>query len=330
MSAGLFDLSGELLDRTDDVIDITDGPEHVLAAVGRAFHQLLERRSLSNNSLWGIAVGLPGPVEFVTGCSVSPPDMPGWDGYPVRTYFSDLYATPVWVDNDVNLLALGELRAGLARGAENVIYVKIGTGIGAGIIAGERIHRGAQGSAGEIGHIAVPTADDTICQCGNRGCLGALASGSALARDGARAAESGESHYLASRLKENGSVSGEDVAAGAQCGDRTCLQLLQRFGHCVGDVMASLVNFFNPSLILIGTGVTGTGDLLLASVREAVYARSLPLATRNLQIRLASLGDEAGLRGGAAMVMDELFCPERLARWLPAGDPTGQPDLVAS
>ena len=138
--------------------------------------------------LWGIGIGVPGPVEFGSGRPISPPIMPGWDGYPIRERFTQRYRAPVWVDNDVNLLALGEWRSGVASGHDNVVVVKIGTGIGAGIISDGRLHRGAQGSAGDVGHIQVTDDPAVLCRCGNVGCLEALAGGAALGRAGEAAA----------------------------------------------------------------------------------------------------------------------------------------------
>ena len=139
-------------------------------------------------ALWGIGIGVPGPVEFATGRPVSPPIMPGWDGYPIRERFAARYGAPVWVDNDVNVLALGEWRSGVAAGHDDVVVVKIGTGIGAGIISGGRLHRGAQGSAGDVGHIQVVDDPAVVCRCGNIGCLEALAGwrGARAARRGGR------------------------------------------------------------------------------------------------------------------------------------------------
>ena len=131
---------------------------------------------------------MPGPVEFESGRPISPPIMPGWDGYPIRERFAARYGAPVWVDNDVNVLALGEWRSGVAAGHDDVVVVKIGTGIGAGIISDGHLHRGAQGSAGDVGHIQVDDDPTVVCRCGNIGCLEALAGGAALGRAGEAAA----------------------------------------------------------------------------------------------------------------------------------------------
>jgi predicted NBD/HSP70 family sugar kinase len=255
--------------------------------------------------------------------------MPGWDGFDVRSYFSQRYDAPVWVDNDVNVMALGELRGGMARGESDLVYVKVGTGIGAGLVSAGRLHRGEQGCAGDIGHIAVVNDTSVVCRCGKIGCLEALAGGAALARDGAGAARSGGSPYLARVAAEGREVTAADVARAAEHGDPACVQLLTRSATLVGETLAGMVNFFNPSLILLGGGVAQAGDLYLAAVRQAVLQRSLPLATRSLRVVLSPLGDRAGLMGAAFMVIDELLSRELLGTWIDRGSPAGRAQRTA-
>ena len=199
--------------------------------------------------------------------------MPGWDGYPIRERFATRYGAPVWVDNDVNVLALGEWRSGVAAGHANVVVVKIGTGIGAGIISDGHLHRGAQGSAGDVGHIQVMDDPSVVCRCGNVGCLEALAAGAALGRAGQAAAEEGRSARLQTALDQRGVVTAEDVARAASFGDPVAVALLGDAGRRVGSMLASIVNFFNPSLIVIGGGVANSPDQLLAAIRETIYRR---------------------------------------------------------
>jgi glucokinase-like ROK family protein len=323
ISVGLADLSGQPAVQHREPWDIAEGPERTLARVEELFDSLLA--TAGGADVWGIGVGLPGPVEFATGTPVSPPIMPGWDGYPVRARLASRYGVPVWVDNDVNVMALGELRRGLAQGEEDVIYVKVGTGIGAGLISGGQYHRGAKGCAGDIGHIAVVDESTVVCRCGNTGCLEALAGGAALARDGALAAREGRSPYLAKVIAEAGAVHAGDVASAAASGDQASVTLIDTAGSRIGAVLAALVNFYNPSLIVLGGGVVfgPGGDALLASIRHAIYRRSLPLATRDLGIARSSLGGQGGLIGAALMVVDELLSPPVISRWVGEGSPRG-------
>jgi glucokinase-like ROK family protein len=328
IDVALTTLDGRILGHHDEPARIEAGPEACLERVDVLFASLLATTRSVPGRLWGVGIAVPGPVEFQTGRPISPPIMPGWDGYPIRERFAERYGAPVWVDNDVNVLGLGEWRSGIAAGHDDVVVIKIGTGIGAGIISDGRLHRGAQGSAGDVGHIQVVDDPTVVCRCGNIGCLEALAGGAALARDGEQAGLDGRSPRLRAAYDQRGFVTAEDVARAASFGDPVAVHLLQTAGLRVGSMLASVVNFFNPSLIVIGGGVANSPDILLASIREAVYGRSLPLATRDLLIQRSSLGGLAGVIGASSMVVDQLFSRESIARWIEAGEPTGVLDVA--
>jgi glucokinase-like ROK family protein len=283
--------------------DIRSGPRVVL---GRVLELLAGMRAGgAYERLAAIGVGVPGPVSFRDGVPVSPPIMPGWDRYPVREMLGRELGCAAAVDNDVNIMACGERFGGVARSVDDLLFVKIGTGIGCGIIVNGEVYRGVDGCAGDIGHILVEP-NGAICSCGNAGCLEATFGGAALARDATAAARSGASPALAARLAAaGGTVTSLDVAAGAIEGDETCVTLIRDGGRRVGQVLASLVSFFNPALIVIGGGLAGLGHLLLAEIRSVVYRRSLPLATRNLPVVLSELGPRAGV-AGAALLASEL------------------------
>ena len=326
LDVAVADLDGHLLRQRHEQTDVARGPDVVLARVGQLFDELTAQEP---SPVWGVGIGLPGPVEWATGRAVSPPIMPGWDRYPVRSHFAERYRVPVWVDNDVNVMALGELRRGLGRGSEHMMYVKVGTGIGAGLISNGQMHRGAQGTAGDIGHVAVAGGGyDVVCRCGRRGCLEAVAGGAAIAREGGRAAADGASAYLAGLVAEGRAIDAEAVVSGAAHGDGTCVELLTASGELVGETLAQMVNMFNPSLIVLGGRVALAGEPYVAAVRRRVFGRSLPLATRDLTIALSPLGEEAGMRGAALMVVDELFSHRRLGAWIAQGSSVGRPDLA--
>ena len=328
LSVGVTDLTGRVIEHREEPWDIATGPEPSLARVEELLDALLADREGSDPPVWGVGVGLPGPVEFASGRPVAPPTMPGWDGYPVRDRLAARYNVPVWVDNEVNLMALGEFRGGLGRGVADLIYIKIGSGIGAGLISGGRLHRGAQGCAGDVGHVAVLDDTTIVCRCGKIGCLEAVVGGAALAREAAAAAADGRSPFLAEAALDGHRLEARDVARAAEFGDPIGVDLLTRTGRLVGRTLATLVNFFNPSMIIVGGGVASAGDVLLAAIREAVYQRSLPLATRNLQIAFSPLGVQAGMMGAAFMVSDELFSRQLLGHWISRGKPLGLPELV--
>jgi glucokinase-like ROK family protein len=321
IDVAVADLSGGILEHAGEPADIAAGPDVVLGRVEALFEECVDRVN-PTSALFGIGIGVPGPVEFDAGRPISPPIMPGWDSYDVPQRFAR-FGVPVWIDNDVNVMALGELTAGIGRGRDNFVFIKIGTGIGAGIIVDGGLYRGEQGCAGDIGHIQIPVTGrgDVICRCGNVNCLEALAGGGALARDAAAAARDGRSRFLAAQLEEKGSLDARDVALGAAHGDAASVELLSTAGTLVGQAVAAMVNFFNPSLVVIGGGVAEAGDGLLATIRQTVYRRSLPLATRSLGIHRSTLGWQAGVVGAATMVANELFAPDFLPLWLEAGAP---------
>ena len=207
IDVAVTNLDGRILGHHDEPARIEAGPEACLDRVDTLFQSLLRTTQDTPGALWGIGIGVPGPVEFDSGRPISPPIMPGWDGYPIRERFAERYGAPVWVDNDVNVLALGEWRSGIAAGHDNVVLVKVGTGIGAGIISDGHLHRGAQGSAGDVGHIQVVDDPDVVCRCGNIGCLESLAGGAAIARAGEAAATDGRSARLRLAYDQRGSIS---------------------------------------------------------------------------------------------------------------------------
>ena len=258
------------------------------------------------DKLWGIGCGFPFPVNFKDGKPDSPPNVPLWHDYPLKELYEKEFGCPVLIDNDVNVMALGEGYMGSTTEESDYLYIKAGTGIGAGLIAGGGIYRGANGCAGDIGHIAVD-GSSVSCLCGNIGCLEAVAGGRALARSAAAAAENGESPFLADRLAEKGSLSAEDISRGAVAGDLGCIGLIRSAGMAVGEVAAKLVNFFNPSSIIIGGGLAGFGNIFVGAVRESVISRSPHLATFELSVRASELGGRSGPTGSGTLILDHIF-----------------------
>jgi glucokinase-like ROK family protein len=307
LSVGITDGRLSTLAVRHEPCDIRQGPEQVLALALETTRKLMAEVGV--DGLSGAGVGVPGPVDFHRGVSVSPPIMPGWDGYPVRDVVSRDLGCPVVLDNDVNVLAVGEQHAGVAKNARDFLFVKIGTGIGCGIVVDGELYRGVDGCAGDIGHIRVEDFGPT-CACGNTGCLEAFAGGAALARDATAAARSGRSDILAGMLSDGSDLTAADVGSAVSQGDPVAVQLIRDSGRRVGQVLASLVSFFNPGLIVIGGGVTAVGHSLLAEVRGVTYRRSLPLATGNLPIVLSELGAEGGVIGAARMVSGAVYSSE--------------------
>ncbi len=292
-----------VLARHSEDADVRDGPGVVLARVRDVIRKLLADCGVPANRLIGVGMGVPGPVDFASAQLVEPPLMPDWHGFSIREYLGEAYAAPVFVDNDVNLMALGELWR-LQRSLPNFMVIKVGTGIGCGIVCHGEVYRGANGSAGDVGHICVDQAGPR-CHCGNPGCVEAMAAAPAITRMATEAAQAGESAALAAVLQANGKLSAVDVGQASRAGDAAANAIIQRAGSLIGQMLASVVNFFNPSHVFIGGGVTQIGPLFLASVRQSVYHRSLALSTRHLEIQYTPLAGQAGLVGAGALAMQE-------------------------
>ncbi|MDQ4138686.1 MAG: ROK family protein [Actinomycetota bacterium] len=314
---GIAELDGDVVDQTHIAWDISRGPAETLDMAMSLIDELLARNP--QLPIWGVGVGVPGPVDFASGRPVAPPIMPGWNGFDIRRRFEQHYEAPVWVDNDVNLLAFSE-RARRRDDQPDLIYCKVGTGIGAGLLSQGRIHRGANGAAGDIGHERVRDAD-VVCRCGKVGCLEAVAGGWALVRDAEEKLADGATGYLARRTADGDPVTPERIARAAEDGDALAISLIQRSAHVVGEALASLVNMFNPGVIVLGGAVAAAaGETFLAEVRQRVYELSLPLATRDLSIVKSHDEPREPLRGGAEMVREQLF-DVTFPRWFADGRP---------
>jgi predicted NBD/HSP70 family sugar kinase len=297
----LLDLAASALGEAGEAIAVADGPVAVLEAIDAGFGRLLRAAGRGEEELRGIALGLPGPVSFATGRPVHPPLMPGWHEFPVRDWFADRHPVPVVVDNDVNVMAFGEQQTWFDD-CIHLLFVQVGAGIGCGICANGRILRGADGAAGDIGHIRVAGRDDVRCHCGNQGCLEAVAGGAAIA---ARLAEAGRD------------VTGsEDVARLANAADPLANRLVREAGRYVGEVLAGCVSLFNPGAIVIGGPLMQAPQPLLAGVREVTIGRSPPLASRHLRVVPSRLGERAGVVGAGLLLCEHVLAPATIDRAL--------------
>ncbi|MGV3649791.1 MAG: ROK family protein [Devosia sp.] len=321
LTVGVTDLDGRILVTRDVPHVLTPDVDVVMAVLDDAFGAALAEAGLSNQKVWGIGLGVPFPVDYASARPVATSGWSAWDGYGLRGHLEQRFGAPTWADNDVNLMALGELRSGVARGINDFVYVRVGRGVGGGVVSGGRLHRGAQGAAGALGHIKVVEGSTIVCRCGSTGCLQTVASGGALVAEANALAEAGTSPYLRHRLSVAGHIELEDIANAAIEGDGHASAALDRSAGFVGTAIAAVVNIHNPALVLLGGPVVGLSQAYLATVRGAVLRKALPLATRDLKIEISPLGDRAGLVGAAAMVVDELLSPGLLARWIEAGSP---------
>jgi predicted NBD/HSP70 family sugar kinase/biotin operon repressor len=299
-SLAVFDLGQRLLGHQTIRQQIGAGPEAVLGGLVPLFEQMLKHLELDEVPRT-LVMGVPGPVDHWGGTVVRPPIMPGWDGFPVVEVAGNLIGGRVLLENEVNLRALGEARAyPPARGP--VVYLKVGTGIGLGIVSIDgTLLRGADGAAGDIGHVRSNLGTER-CACGNVGCLEAFASVPAIARKLGVLDDGGDAiDTLTELIRQQ-----DDLA----------LTAVKDAAEHLGDVVAGLIHVLNPERVLLGGNLALASDHLLAVVRSIVYRRALPLATRNLTIARPALGQRSGLAGALAIGIEAEFDPEALAERL--------------
>ncbi|MFI5493740.1 ROK family transcriptional regulator [Actinoplanes sp. NPDC051859] len=300
MRTALCNLRGEVRAERERAIDVALGPQAVLSAAEEMFAALLAAAGRTAAEVHGIGIDVPGPVDFDSGQVVSPPIMSGWDRYDIPGWFAGRYDCPILVDKDVNAMAFGEHRS-VYPDVRQLLLLKAGTGIGAGMIIGGEVYRGADGAAGDIGHIQVAVEDaesEPLCRCGNTGCVEAYAGGWALVRDLRAAGRAVETV--------------DDAVMLIRTGDLTAVRLARRAGRIIGHAIADSVSLFNPRVIVIGGQLARIEEQLFAGIRELVYRRSLPLATRNLQIVATKLDTRSGLVGLALLLADGIFAPDRV------------------
>lgn len=301
---GLFDLSGRLLASRTAAMDIGSGPDRVLAWIAASAEELRAMHGAPGQELRGIGIGMPGPVDSSTGRMVSPSRMPGWNGLDVAAALASRTGLTVAVDNDANLMALGEFDATAqtpdALTADGqLVFVKAGSSIGCGIVAFGGVYRGHHGMAGDISHVTVPGAPDVLCSCGRVGCLDAVAGGAAivqaLRRAGVEVADT------------------RDVLALARDAHPLATLMLREAGLRTGGVLATIMNFFNPQRLVLG-GILGEAEAFVAGVRSAIYSDCLPMITDQLDIGVSAAKQEAGIRGAGRLVLDALFDPAQVDR----------------
>lgn len=303
-TVGITDLQARVLNVRHERIDIGRGPTAVLDRCLAVAGDILAGPvgpvgpAPGRARLCGVGIGVPGPVEHTTGQPVSPPIMPGWDRFDIPGYLRCAHDVPVLVDNDVNILALGE-HAISWPAVKDLLFVKVGTGIGAGIIAGGRLQRGASGSAGDLGHVRVPWIPGSACDVLKvQPDLEDVAGGVAIARTltamGAPAASS------------------DDVVRLVHAGVPEAVAAVRQAGREIGEVLAGVVDVLNPSVIVLGGSVARASEHLLAGVREVVYQRSIPLATQDLAILQSEAGATGGVCGAAILVIQHVLAAERV------------------
>ena len=288
----IANLSGEIRAHTDVDIDGGVGPDDLMPDLLKRLEVLLADSGYQSSAVLGVGVSMPGTVDRARGCSLDSPVMSGWDGIELAPYFGKLTAAPVVVDNDANVMALAQ-RHGDYRDVDDLLLLKLSTGLGAGIIAGGVLQRGAVGAAGEFGHNKVVAAQGLPCRCGDTGCLEAIAGGWTLAR----------------ALQEQGHAVGHirDVVDLANRGEPEARRLIRECGRHIGEAIAAAVNLLNPAVLVVGGDMARAYDILVAGLREALYGNATALATRALQVVPTSAAERSAAQGSAMLVLDRIL-----------------------
>ncbi|MCL6588638.1 MAG: ROK family protein [Firmicutes bacterium] len=279
------------------------GPQKVLSDIERALRNLLVQTGNTPSNIRAIGIGCGGPLDREKGIILTAPNLPGWDNLLLAEYFESAFRVPVFIDNDVNLMALGEARRGAGVGVDNLAYFNIGTGIGGGIIINGKLYRGC-GNAAEFGHqIILPNGPK--CLCGRWGCLEALASGTSIARRTREYLMENSDSKILNYAKDIASVTAEDVAQAANNGDKLALRIWQETGEYIGLGVSNVINILNPRVVIIGGGVMKVGDLLLQQIKETVQARAMKQLVDDVVIIKGALEDQAGIIGALYLAKEK-------------------------
>ncbi|MDQ0393323.1 ROK family protein [Labrys monachus] len=329
IGVGLADLGGRLITEHYEDIDLAISADALFERLEQLFSWLLDQVGMPD--LWGIGLGIPGPVESQEGPPLAIPRLgatPEWESARLIERLVCRFGVPAWVRGAVQMETMGELGTVAPELGRDMVFVDLGTEISAGVVSNGRLHRGGQGTAGQIGHVYAGEGHMAICGCGNTGCLETVAGCEAVVVQGLQAARRGHSRALADILERNGGITVADIGTAARLGDPFSADLLARCGRLVGTVLATLVNLLNPSMVVVGGELALTGDICIAAIREGIYRHSQPLLTRDLGIVRSRMGRSSGLAGATKVVAEEIFAPAFMEGWITAGSPLAHPDVL--
>ena len=297
--------SGKILSRTYCLTLADRGPKAVVDRLISAACDAMERAKLKESDFDGIGIAAAGILDTINGVVTTSPNLPRWRNVRLRDIVAERMGLATYIVNDASAAALGEHHFGVGKGLDNLIYLTISTGIGGGIIVGGKLYSGTDGCAGEFGHMTIE-ANGPECNCGNYGCLEALASGTAMAREAAARIKSGETSAIIQLVDGRlDSITAEIVATAAGQGDVLACKVVAQIATYLGVGLANLVNIFNPQMIVIGGGVSRMGEMLLRPARKAVNERAFKLPARTVRIVRSRLGYDAGILGAAAYVCEQ-------------------------
>lgn len=294
---GLFDVEGTLLDKWEIPTRKEENGSKILPDIAESIEEKITEKKLERSSIVGVGVGAPGPID-VEGTVYKAANL-GWGVFSIRDTLGGILNLPVMAGNDANVAALGEMWKGGGKGAQNLVVVTLGTGVGGGIIINGKMLTGATGAGGEIGHIHVDDTETECCGCGNKGCLEQYASATGITRLAKR--------KLASTQKDSvlrqGAISAKTVFDAVKAGDELAKEIATEFGEILGKGLAAIAAVVNPEAIVIGGGVSKAGEILMDYIKP-YYEKNVFHGSRNAKFSLATLGNDAGIYGAAKLVLD--------------------------
>lgn len=295
----VIDEAGEIISRDRTPTSANDGPDAVIGRIADLVTRIARDAGVPDAVEVGVAS--PGPLNPRSGIVHYTPNLPGWRDVPLIDKLQDRVQRPVTLANDGNAAALGEARFGSARNVRNLVYLALGTGIGGGVISEGVLIDGKNGLGAEVGHTLVAM-DGPRCSCGSIGCLESFAAGWALQRDGEAIATTADGDTLR-EVASDGPVHAGVIKTAAERGDVAAIAILDRAGRAIGAAIGSLINLFDPDMVVIGGGVAALGELLIGPARKAVPSHSFMDMRRGLEITYSTLGADTGLYGAAALAL---------------------------
>ena len=296
LKLGLVSADGELLHRHSTATEADRGPDHVLGRIAQAVRRLADGAQVSLADIAAVGIGSPGPLDSKAGVVVFTPNMAGWRDVPVRDRLQKDLGRPVVLENDANAAAYGEFRCGAGRGISNLVLLTLGTGIGGGIILAGRLFRGSTDTGAELGHMVIQYGGRR-CGCGNRGCLEAYASATAVVARMREALQAGDPG--APGLADSADLTCEDIFAAAEAGDALAKRIVEETADYLAVGITNILHILNPEMVVLTGGMMGAGDEFLNEIRRRVRETAFERASGACEIGWSTLGGDAGILGAA-------------------------------
>lgn len=300
---GIITPEGKVLKKVQYITDISKGGLALFERLVSNLKSLIQENIKESNQLIGIGIGVAGPININKGIIMEPPNLPGLKGFPLRDFLKEKISSPIAIENDANAFTLGEGWVGVANGCKHYCGITLGTGVGGGVVIDSKILHGAEGMAGEVGHMVIDP-EGPLCGCGGRGCLEVYASGTGITRIALEAIERGEGGGILKWIEgDTQSLTSENVFEIAQSGDLEAQQIFNEMGRYLGFGLINLIHLFNPEKIVIGGKVSQAWDYFIGSAMETIQERAMEGPRKGVQIVKGECGDDAGMLGAAYSVL---------------------------